>query len=247
VSKFVFAFISSLVLVSGAAAFLIRRHAPESPKPALAPAVAAPRAINAADLKKKKDAGRDLFLAFVGNPSYFSERRIPGAVCVPYADIARTFASVDRSREIVLYCGCCSGNSEGLSGAAVRDLQKLGFTNVSHLDGHYAAWQSAGFPSEGTNPIAVKDAAYANDEQKLRLQEFTKEAARRRHEVAGLVDAERDPEKKQHLATVLVEVERNIEIDGLQLKRAMALENGDTAKAAGIEAMLAKRGVPVRR
>jgi rhodanese-related sulfurtransferase len=47
----------------------------------------------------------------------------------------------DKTTRVILYC---LGNR--MSGVAVRDLLRLGFTKVSVLDGGMTAWREAGFP-----------------------------------------------------------------------------------------------------
>lgn len=50
----------------------------------------------------------------------------------------------DFGREIVLYCG------GGFRSALAADmLQKMGYTNVSSMDGGWRAWTDAGHPTEG--------------------------------------------------------------------------------------------------
>lgn len=52
-------------------------------------------------------------------------------------DIVQTFP--DKSTELVLYCG------GGYRSALAADmLQKMGYTNVTSMDGGWAAWQAAG-------------------------------------------------------------------------------------------------------
>jgi len=50
-------------------------------------------------------------------------------------------ASVARDRPIVLYCG--GGYRSAL---AADSIQKMGYTNVSSMDGGFRAWNEAGFP-----------------------------------------------------------------------------------------------------
>jgi rhodanese-related sulfurtransferase len=47
----------------------------------------------------------------------------------------------DESKQLVLYCG--GGWRSALSAVS---LQEMGLTNVSHIDGGFAAWKEAGAP-----------------------------------------------------------------------------------------------------
>jgi rhodanese-related sulfurtransferase len=93
-------------------------------------------------------------------------------VHVPYAgEIPRTDAFIsyqdtsarigeyprDRTARIVVYC---LGNR--MSGIAVRDLLRSGFTNVSMLDGGMNSWREAGFPlinRDRPSPVPYPSAA----------------------------------------------------------------------------------------
>jgi rhodanese-related sulfurtransferase len=78
-----------------------------------------------------------------------SEGSIPGALHVPRgvlefaADPASPAhrAGLDPSRRVILHCA-----SGGRSALAVLTLWQLGYENVAHLDGGFAAWRSAGRP-----------------------------------------------------------------------------------------------------
>lgn len=50
----------------------------------------------------------------------------------------------DKDAELILYCG--GGFRSAL---AADNLQRMGYTNVSSMDGGWKAWQDAGAPVEG--------------------------------------------------------------------------------------------------
>jgi rhodanese-related sulfurtransferase len=53
----------------------------------------------------------------------------------------------DPARRTVLYCA-----SGGRSALAADTLQRMGYTNVAHLDGGIKAWKEAGKPVEEIRP-----------------------------------------------------------------------------------------------
>jgi molybdopterin/thiamine biosynthesis adenylyltransferase/rhodanese-related sulfurtransferase len=61
--------------------------------------------------------------------------RLPGARLVPLGELEREIASLDRGREVVLYCHRGSRSFD----AAMR-LRGAGFTHVSHLEGGIDRW-----------------------------------------------------------------------------------------------------------
>lgn len=60
----------------------------------------------------------------------------------PYHD-----ANFDPERRIVLHCA-----SGGRSALAADTLQKMGYTNVAHMDGGLKAWAEAGKPITKESP-----------------------------------------------------------------------------------------------
>ncbi len=105
-------------------------------------------AILAEDLKRRLDRGDDLLVVFVGFRSVYEQARIPGAQFAEWSTFDAVFADVDRNREIVLYCDCCSTRGAGVSGMFVHRLRARGFLRAMHLDGHFAAWKDRGLPVE---------------------------------------------------------------------------------------------------
>lgn len=70
---------------------------------------------------------------------------IKGARLLPLGEIAQRAAELPREKLIVTYCAC---KHEGLSGHAVRELNKQGIENASALTGGLDAWAAAGLPTE---------------------------------------------------------------------------------------------------
>jgi len=73
------------------------------------------------------------------------QQRIPGAVHLPVAEVARHMQDVARDREIIFYCTC---PNEASAAQAARVLMKQGFNRVRPLRGGLHAWIAAGYAVE---------------------------------------------------------------------------------------------------
>ena len=241
--------LGALVFFAGAVIYLASRQersvsqvrmAPEpSPEPAQAKVPDSIPTIAAETLKRRLDAGEKFELVFVGNHHVFKERHIPGAYAVPYGELEKHFAPKDRAAEFILYCGCCGGASEGVSGMAVQRLREMGFRNVSHLYGHFAEWQRMGYAVGGANPGAIiTERAYANEKQREELEAFQAEVRARREEILAVQAVEKDPVRRTELDAWIRDVDRMAEIRGFLLKRVHAEANGDAAKIRDIDRLI---------
>ena len=94
----------------------------------------------------------DTVLVDLREPAELEENgRIPGSVHVPRgmlefrADPSSPYhqAPLDPSKRVILHCA-----SGGRSALGAQALQRLGYTNVAHLDGGITAWKEAGQPVE---------------------------------------------------------------------------------------------------
>jgi rhodanese-related sulfurtransferase len=79
----------------------------------------------------------------VRSPEEFKEGHVPGAVNVPYDQIATRLSEVPKDKDVVLYCR--SGRRAGI---AAEVLQANGYTRLSHLEGDMNAWLEKGRPVE---------------------------------------------------------------------------------------------------
>jgi rhodanese-related sulfurtransferase len=70
----------------------------------------------------------------------FASGHVPGAVNVPYDQVAARVAELGAPREVVVYC---ERGPRASKAAAV--LSGAGFA-VRHLVGHMSGWREAGFP-----------------------------------------------------------------------------------------------------
>jgi rhodanese-related sulfurtransferase len=93
----------------------------------------------------KMERRESFFLIDVREESEFAAGRIRGSIHLGKGVLERDVESriPDTGAEIVLYCG--GGFRSAL---AADNLQKMGYTNVSSMDGGWRAWSEAGFPTE---------------------------------------------------------------------------------------------------
>lgn len=94
-----------------------------------------------ADVKAKLDAGDEFYLIDVREDSEWAKGHIPGSIHMGRGVIERDIEKriSDTNAEIVLYCG--GGFRSAL---AAESLQKMGYTNVTSMDGGYGGWVKAG-------------------------------------------------------------------------------------------------------
>ncbi len=100
---------------------------------------------NVAEVKKRMDAGEKFTLIDVREDNEWTRGHIPGAVHLGRGIIERDIENrnPDKSAELVLYCG--GGYRSAMS---ADNLQKMGYTNVSSMDGGWRGWTEAGYPTE---------------------------------------------------------------------------------------------------
>lgn len=100
---------------------------------------------NVAKVKARLDAGEKFTLVDVREDNEWARGHIPGAVHLGRGIIERDIEQrfPDKSVELVLYCG--GGYRSAMS---ADNLQKMGYTNVSSMDGGWRGWNEAGFPTE---------------------------------------------------------------------------------------------------
>ena len=81
----------------------------------------------------------------VRTPGEFVAGHVPHAINIPFTELASRAGELARLRDerLVVYCG--HGPRAWIAGLVLR---RHGFTGVSHLRGHMAAWRRAGLPEE---------------------------------------------------------------------------------------------------
>ena len=85
----------------------------------------------------------------VRSDSEYAAGHVPGAVHMPFRDIADRHEelAIERDRTVVVYCA--HGPRAAWAGRALR---KAGYTDVVYLEGHMSAWESAELPLEVDAP-----------------------------------------------------------------------------------------------
>ena len=112
---------------------------------ALAAAKAAPPLISPdALLGRQAEQDPSLLLLDVRTPAEYAAGHVPGAVNIPYDQVASRLGEIPKDKDVVLYCH--SGRRAGLAAEA---LEANGYTRLQHLQGDMQGWQKDGRPVEG--------------------------------------------------------------------------------------------------
>jgi rhodanese-related sulfurtransferase len=98
-------------------------------------------------LKQKLDNKEEVVILDVrGNPDYrHSLVKLPGAIRIPYEEVAERLKELPKDKEIVTYCACVN---ESTSGAVAQTLLDHGFKSAKALIGGFDKWEAAGYPVE---------------------------------------------------------------------------------------------------
>jgi len=110
---------------------------------ALAVAGSEAPAIAPADLQARRDAGTAPVVIDVRTAEEYATGHIPGAVNIPYDQVAERISEVDAEHGVALYCMVGPRARKGEAA-----LLESGYTSVFHIDGGLAAWQQSGLPVE---------------------------------------------------------------------------------------------------
>jgi sulfur-carrier protein adenylyltransferase/sulfurtransferase len=95
------------------------------------------------DLKKRVDAGDDVFILDVREPNEYQICRIPGAVLIPLGELPRRYAELPKDKDIVAHC-----KMGARSAKAQEFLQSVGFKRVKNLKGGILDWIDKVDPSQ---------------------------------------------------------------------------------------------------
>ncbi|MEI3847517.1 MULTISPECIES: rhodanese-like domain-containing protein [unclassified Microbacterium] len=100
---------------------------------------------DASDVYAAQKAGEQFVLVDVRGDEAWAQGRVPGAVHMPYREIAeRALQEIDRSTPVVVYCWS-PGCNAGAKGAV--EFAKLGYS-VREMIGGYEYWVREGQPVE---------------------------------------------------------------------------------------------------
>jgi rhodanese-related sulfurtransferase len=130
-----------------AAASIADQAGPAPSQPASAPAAASaslPLISQQALLARQAKGDSSLFVLDVRTPQEFAAGHVPGAVNIPYDQVASQLGEIPKDKDVVLYCK--SGRRAGL---AADVLAANGYTKLEHLQGDIQAWLQDGRPVEG--------------------------------------------------------------------------------------------------
>jgi rhodanese-related sulfurtransferase len=100
-------------------------------------------------IRRRLAAGEAFVLVDVREDREWDAGHLPGAIHLGKGIIERDVevALPDLDAEIVLYCG---GGFRSV--LAADNLQRMGYTRVSSMDGGYRGWEGAGLPVETGDP-----------------------------------------------------------------------------------------------
>ncbi len=101
------------------------------------------RETNVDAVKNRMDRGDKFLLVDVREESEFAKDHLPGAIHLGKGVIERDIEArvPELNREMILYCG--GGFRSAL---AADNLQKMGYTNVTSMDGGIRGWREKGYP-----------------------------------------------------------------------------------------------------
>jgi adenylyltransferase/sulfurtransferase len=97
--------------------------------------------ITAEELKRRKDAGEDVFVLDVREPWEYKIANIDGHL-LPLGELQQRVGELDKNQKIVTQC-----KAGGRSQQAAEILKQAGFQNVENLEGGITAWSSRIDPS----------------------------------------------------------------------------------------------------
>jgi rhodanese-related sulfurtransferase len=120
-----------LIVILATAAFT------EEADPAEAPG------ISPAELHERRESGTAPVVIDVRTAEEYASGHVPGAVNIPFDQVAQRIAELDAPRGVALYCMVGPRARKGESA-----LLAAGYESVLHLEGGLAAWQAAGLPVE---------------------------------------------------------------------------------------------------
>jgi len=93
--------------------------------------------------RQQKGDEKTAYVLDVRSPEEYASGHVPGAVNIPYDQVASRIAEVPKDKDVVLYCK--SGRRAGI---AAEVLASQGYERLQHLEGDIVAWVGKGRPVE---------------------------------------------------------------------------------------------------
>ncbi len=106
-----------------------------------APAAAEAASISPSELQSRRDAGTAPVVIDVRTADEYAVGHIPGAVNIPFDQVAARISEVEAPHGVALYCMVGPRARKG-----EEALLASGFTSVLHIEGGLAAWEADGLP-----------------------------------------------------------------------------------------------------
>ena len=128
----------TIALFCWAAPSLADANDPEATAVPTTAAVITPIALNA-----QRTAGRAPVVIDVRTAGEFESGHIPGAINIPFDQVAERISEVEAPNGVALYCMMGPRARKGEAA-----LLESGYRSVLHIDGGLAAWKAAGLPVE---------------------------------------------------------------------------------------------------
>jgi len=94
-------------------------------------------------LHAEREAGRAPVVIDVRTAEEYATGHIPGAVNIPFDEVAKRIVDIDAPNGVILYCMVGPRARKGESA-----LLAAGYEKVFHLEGGLAAWKTAGLSVE---------------------------------------------------------------------------------------------------
>jgi rhodanese-related sulfurtransferase len=99
--------------------------------------------ITPSELGARRDTGTAPVVIDVRTAKEYAGGHIPGAVNIPFDQIADRISEVEAPNGVALYCMVGPRARKGEAA-----LLASGYTEVLHIEGGLAAWQATGYPVE---------------------------------------------------------------------------------------------------
>jgi rhodanese-related sulfurtransferase len=94
--------------------------------------------ISAEHIKRLLEGGEKIVFVDLRPAGDYQKARLPGALSIPIADLAKRYGEIPKAGRVVLYCGCPPGGVD--ESYAYLMLRGKGYRNVVLLEDGFAAW-----------------------------------------------------------------------------------------------------------